>query len=76
MTETKTESLFQLQEWGEGKEDVPYPYMVSKNDGGHGKWRPIAAGTEEQMLAYWKLIDPVSWAKELEGRTGKKGNKC
>jgi hypothetical protein len=65
MTETKTENLFQLCGWNENREEVPYPYMVAKNSETHGKnWETLAEGTQEQMLAYWKLLDPVSWAKE------------
>jgi len=64
-TKPKTETLFQLLVWNENKNAVPYPYMVSKNGGYHSEnWETIAEGTEEQMFAYWKLLDPVSLAKE------------
>ena len=71
MAETKTERLFQLWGWIENREEVPYPYKIAKNGSNQPnstKWETLAEGTEEQMLAYWKLIDPVSWAKEMEER--------
>jgi hypothetical protein len=61
----KTENLFGLMKWAGDTNVVPYPYMVSRNGEYHSEnWETLAEGTEEQMFAYWKLLDPVSWAKE------------
>jgi hypothetical protein len=66
MTKTKTENLFELLWWVGDTNSVPYPYMVVKSKWYHSEnWKTLAEGTQEQMFAYWKLLDPVSWAKEM-----------